>query len=320
MGRDLRYILPNSLQHVVDVISQNRFLFCPSTLLNDRYLGVLGKAQKKYDMVICAVVVASNHSHLLLRPRDGQHLADFMCFLKTNLAKEIGGRLRGWKGHFFDRRYHSTTVSDEEEAQVRVLRYLLSHGPKEFLVDTVRQWPGVHSAAALMDGTPMIGHWYDRSASYASGERSGEVVTAAEEFVSQQVVVLSPLPCWEHFADGAWCQAVSDMVEDIDREAAVERRALGKTSLGVTKILARNPYDSPEIVKKSPKPRFHTFDRKVLEAMIEMWRQVVVTFCAASEALRTGDRNVTFPEGTFPPALPFVPFTTTTMRARGQPG
>lgn len=36
MGCDLRYIQPNSLQHVVDVVSQNRFLLCPSAEVNER--------------------------------------------------------------------------------------------------------------------------------------------------------------------------------------------------------------------------------------------------------------------------------------------
>lgn len=319
MGRDPRYIPANSLQHVVDVIFQNRHLLCPSALVNDRYLGVLGKAQKKFDMVICAVVVLSTHSHMILRPRDGAHLAAFMCFLKTNLAKEIGGRLRGWKGHFFDQRYHSTTVSDEEVAQVRVLRYVLSNGPKEFLVDTVRQWPGVHSAASLIDGTTMVGTWYDRSAEYAARIRRSEEEVDSEDFASEQTVELSPLPCWEHLAETTWRRAIEEVVDDIDRDAACERQVLGKTSLGVPKILAQNPYDRPEQVEKSPTPRFHAFDRAVLETMLEVWSEVMRMFYAASEALRAGSRSVDFPEGTFPPALPFVPFSRAIVGARGHP-
>lgn len=319
MGRDLRYILPNSLQHVVDVTSQNRYLLCPSALVNERYLGVLGKAQEKYDMVICAVVVLSTHSHMILRPRDGAHLADFMCFVKTNLAKEIGGRLRGWQGHFFDRRYHSTTISDEEAAQAGVLRYVLSNGTKEFLVDTVRQWPGVHSAASLIDGISMVGRWYDRSAEYAARILNGEAETDPEDFASEQAVTLSPLPCWEHLAETTWRRAVEEMVDDIDHDAANERRTLGRTSLGISKILAQDPYESPNHVETSPKPRFHAFDRAVFETLLDVWREVMRVFSAASEALRAGDRHVKFPEGTFPPALPFVPFGSTVLRARGQP-
>jgi hypothetical protein len=48
-------------------------------------------------------------------------------------------------------------VSDEPEAQRGRLKYILSHGVKEFLVEKVREWPGVHAARALLDDEPMEG-------------------------------------------------------------------------------------------------------------------------------------------------------------------
>lgn len=325
MGRDLRYILPNSLQHVVDVIYQNRYLLCPSDTLNDRFLGILGKAQATYGMTVCAVVVLSNHYHLLLRPRDAQHLAEFMCFLKTNLAKEIGGRLRGWKGTFFHRRYHATTVSDEDAAQIGVLRYLLSHGVKEGLVESVHQWPGIHSARHLVDGTPLIGHWYDRSGAYrcrkASERRTSNTTAPADDtaFRHQQFVHLSPLPCWEHLSGSTWRPWVEEMVQEIDRSAAEQRRSQGSSVLGVAGVLAQDPRQHPEQIETSPQPRFHVRDRKVLERLLSIWRGVVEAYVEASERLRSGERSVVFPEGTFPPSLSFVPFSSATLRTRGHP-
>ncbi|MCG8460123.1 MAG: hypothetical protein MI919_27895, partial [Holophagales bacterium] len=93
MGREPRYVPPNSLQHIIGVTFQNRCLLCPSAEVNDRFLGVLGRAQRRHAMPIFGVSVLSTHYHLVARPRDGEHLADFMCFLQTNLSKVIGGRL-----------------------------------------------------------------------------------------------------------------------------------------------------------------------------------------------------------------------------------
>ncbi len=327
MGRDPRYILPNSLQHVVDVVHQNRFLLCPSEEVNERFLGVLGRAQKLYDMRICAVVVMASHYHLLLRPRDGAHLATFMCFFKTNLSKEIGGRLRGRVPPFFARRYHASMVSDEEAAQVQVLRYVLSHGVKENLVDSVLAWPGVHCAASLIDGKPMEGIWLDRSAAWrvcatdGDGMFDGDAATA-HGGVAVEKVELASLPCWEHLPETEWRQAVREMVDDIDHQAVVERRVTGKPSLGVAAVLSQDPFYAPDDVETSPPPRFHAIRREVRASLVEAWRQVLAAFALASRALRSGDRSVEFPEGTFPPALPFVPFTNPTavvLRARGQP-
>ena len=307
MGRDLRLIPPNSLQHVVDVVFQNRRLLRPSGKVNERFIGILGRAQKKYQMTICGVVVLSSHYHLLLRPRDGAHLAAFMGFLKTNIAKEIGKRLRDWHGHFFDGRYRSTTVSDEEKAQVAVLRYLLSHGPKENLVDKIFDWPGVHCGRALVEGKSMVGRWFDRTAESKARCRGGR--TDENDFASTEVVVLSPLPCWQSLSSGAWRRAVRELIMEVDRASASIRRDQGKASLGVAEILAADPGSRPSSVEKSPHKRFHAVDKRVLRSMQELWRQVTVAFAVASKELRAGNRTVRFPEGTFPPSLPFVPFT-----------
>ena len=325
MPRNLRYVPPNSLQHVTDVVAHNRFLLTPSLRLNEIFLGILGKAQEQFAMTICAAVVLSGHYHLLLRPRDAKHLADFMCFLKTNISKEVGKRLQNWPGPFYDRRYHSITVSDEEAAQIEVLRYILSHGVKELLVDTVRQWPGVHCGPAMIDGVPLVGRWYDRCAENAIRQRLGADAVDSEDFASQQVVSFSPLPCWQHLPETTWRRYVSEMVDDIDRQGAIERKATSTTSLGVAKIMSQDPLQCPNEVSRTPQPRFHTASREAFDAMLEIWRQVVQAYRTASERLRRGKRSVAFPEGTFPPSLPFVPFSRSTMGAlgvlgaRGQP-
>ena len=109
---------------------QSRFLLAPNRLVNSLILGVLAMAQLKYGMTICAVVVLSNHAHLLVVPSSGLQLAGFMQFFKSNLSSEIGG-LRKWTGGLFRSRYEDVVVSHERVAHVDRLRYLLSHGVKE---------------------------------------------------------------------------------------------------------------------------------------------------------------------------------------------
>jgi hypothetical protein len=54
--------------------------------------------------------------------------------------------------------------------------------------------------------------------------------------------------------------------------------------------------------------------------MWEAYREVIAAFREASARLREGDLEAEFPEGTFPPGLPFVPFPSTVLAtARGDP-
>ena len=78
----------------------------------------------------------------LLRVDDARQLARFMGYFLAKLAKEVG-RLTGWRQKIFGRRYQHIVVSDEEVEQIRRFRYVLSHGVKENLVETLREWPGL---------------------------------------------------------------------------------------------------------------------------------------------------------------------------------
>ena len=324
MARDLRYFLPNTLVEVTNVTFQNRSFLRPSEELNDIFLGVLGLAQKRHAMPLCGVVVLSTHFHLLTIPRDPEHLADFMEYLNTNLSKEIG-RLHGWKGHLWHDRYHHVPVSNEETMQIHRLRYLLAAGVKEFLVDRVAQWPGVHSAAALTKGEALAGHWYSRSKEYGDRQR-GKKNVDPRKHASAQRVSLSPLPCWKHLPEKIWRRHVEELVAEIDAEGAKKRRRTGRCSLGVERIMGRKPTRRPRKVKKSPRPRYHATAAREFQRWREALGMVIKEFYDASGLWRSGDRSVTFPEGTFPPAPPFVPFAETllarnsSLQARGQPG
>ena len=140
MGRRLRCLLAGRLVEVTSRAVQGRFLLCPSSEVNQAIKGTLGRAQRYYGLRVVACVFLSNHFHLLVLPDSEKQLADFMRFVKTNLSKQLG-RIHGWSGPMLKRRYQAIPVSDEEEAQVDRLRYILEHGVKEGLVGCPADWP-----------------------------------------------------------------------------------------------------------------------------------------------------------------------------------
>ena len=58
---------------------------------------------------------------------DSERLAHFMGYFNSELAREVS-RSTGWRDKVFSRRYQAILISDEEEAQVGRLTYVLSHG------------------------------------------------------------------------------------------------------------------------------------------------------------------------------------------------
>ncbi len=304
MSRSLRFIpKEGALVHVTCRTIQSRFLLRPSPSLNQLVIGVLGRAQRLHQVACHDIVVMSNHWHGLFSVKDANQLARFMEFVDSNLAREVG-RLVDWPDKVWARRYHSIVVSNEEMAQVERFRYLLSHGVKEGLVGRVTEWPGVHAIRELLEGKPLKGLWFDRTKEYAArirGEDFGRLKYATEE-----VLELSPLPCWEDLTPEQYREQVATQIEDIERTAAAELRKKGLQPLGVPAILRQRPHTRPAKTKKSPAPAFHAATQAMRQLLWTMYSEFVGKFRDAAEQWRTGDRTARFPVGSFPPGLPFV--------------
>ncbi|MEM8994551.1 MAG: hypothetical protein AAGF23_07140 [Acidobacteriota bacterium] len=249
-----------------------------------------------------AVAVLSNHLHLLASFDSVEQMARFTCHLKTNLSKEIG-RLHDWEGSLFAGRYRSVPLSDEPEIQLERLRYILSQGVKEGLVLSPKDWPGVHSAQALLDNVPLPGIWVDRSALYAARQRG--VDAQEQDFTQETELHLAPLPCLERLPRTQRRAIVSDLIASIEGEAIERHRKNGTEPLGVDAILQADPDHKPRKLTKSPKPHFHA-TRQVFRSMMEAFRGFTLAYRLAAERFAAGDFGVEFPENCFPPRPPFV--------------
>lgn len=304
MGRKLRNIPAHGgLVEVTSQVIQGRFLLRPSAEVNDLILGIVGRAQRQYEVSIIYMVWMSNHFHLLLYVRNAKQLADFMRDVKSQVAKEIGP-LHDWRDRFWGERYHAILVSEEPEAQVDRLRYCLSQGIKEGLVNRVEAWPGVQGVGNLLRGEAMTGTWFNRSEEYAA-KRRGETFEKMK-YAEKEKVVLSPLPCWQHLSQEKYRCEVRALIEDIEKQGRLERADKGSRPLGAKAVLAQNPRARSENFERRPAPAFHTFSKAVFEQLREAYRLFETAFRTAAERLRDGDREVEFPEGSFPPGLPFV--------------
>jgi hypothetical protein len=154
-------------------------------------------------------------------------------------------------------------------------------------------------------GTPLQGHWFDRTRQYAARNQGEEL--RQDQYVFAESVVLSPIPCWAHLPDDRYRKQVKILVEDAEAEAARARQQSGAKVLGAKAILAQDPLTRPGSVACSPAPLVHAATKAARTMFYEIYAEFVGAFRAAAEALRQGYRDVPFPSGSFPPALPFVP-------------
>ncbi|HEX4965175.1 MAG TPA: transposase [Thermoanaerobaculia bacterium] len=306
MARKLRYVNSSPSPTLVFVTCrtlQGRYLFRPGPELNDLFLGILGRVQRRYQMGLCALCVMSTHLHLLLIVEDARQLSRFMRDLKSKLAREVN-RLTGWRGTVFDRRYDSAVVTDEEGAQIERLLYILSHGCKEGLVEKPQDWPGVHCANALLEGETLTGHWFNRSREYAARNQRQDFDRL--RYATEEAVTFSPIPCWAHLPPEVYRTRIKTLVDSVITEAAITRSSTDRTVEGVESILSRDPQTRPAKLARSPAPLVHAATKAARKAFYEAYSWFVAAFRSAAEKLKRGDREARFPAGSFPPGLPFV--------------
>lgn len=298
---------PKTLVEVTTRTFQGRYLLKPTPEIREIVLGVVGRAQRMHDMKICMLTFMSNHYHLLLVPRHSEQLARFMGFVNGEIAREIN-RLGHWDGKVWARRYDAIVVSNEPRAQIARFRYLLGHGVKEGLVERPEQWIGAHGVGFWLYGQALRGYWFDRSRETRARRRGKTPDRLA--FATEESVRLSPLPCWQ--AEGASEESirarVREMVEHIVVLGEIERRHSRSPLADLEQLLAL-PWDfRPKAPARSPKPLIHAYARAVRNSLAASLGEFLEVYRRASERLRSGERDVRFPDGCFPPAGPFVGF------------
>jgi hypothetical protein len=305
MPRRLRFVPPRDLIEVTCRTIQGRHLLRPGKQLNEIVLGVLARAQKLHSVQVCDFAVLSNHYHLLLVPETALELTRFMNYFNSNLAREAG-RLYDWPSRFWEDRYSSIPITNEEAAQVARLRYVLSQGCKEGLVASPVDWPGATSVRARLHGTPLVGIWTDRTALYRARLRGR--LESVDDFRHEVTVALSPIPCWAHLDSASYRERYVELIHAIEVDAEREQVSR-RSSAGVESLTRRHPHFRPAQIKKGPAPLVHAVTKAIADRFREAYARFVNAYREAASRLRAGligGLELSFPEGCFPPPLPFV--------------
>lgn len=304
MARPLRTLsAPNTVVEITATTIQNRYLLRPSDEVNDIILGCIARAQEQYPTVALHLFVfLSTHFDLILSAPDHDAISRFVGHLKSNIARELGP-IHDWEAKFWGRRFRSIPVLDEEALLGRV-RYVLSHGCKENLVDRPGDWPGVQCVRAVTRGERLFGTWLDRTGRYRASRKKGEAPRAAD-FAQRLEVKLTPLPCWAELSEAQRQAKYRRLVKEIEAETRARHAAAGTRPLGVSAVLSQDPHARPARPKRSPAPLCHAASRAVREEFRKAYRAFVSAYRAASARFRAGALDVEFPSDCFRPPLPY---------------
>lgn len=297
--RPLRCPRPAGLYEITTRITGNELLLRPCKTVNAIILGVLARAQIRTGIVLHSFVFLSNHYHILVTTEDAEQLSEFMQYLNSNIARKLNDHL-GRSGSFWQRRFRSIAMT-EDEATVRWrLRYHMAHGVKELLVGRIGEWPGVTALPWLLHAQRLVGVWTDFTAR-SKARRRKSFVEVAGQFDTLYEVEMSPLPCWRDLDAAFWRKLIHDDVLELQAKYDAERVASGRSPMGVDAVLTVDPYTRVEAPAKRRAPSVLTLDRRGARAIKAEQRAVREAYTEASERYRAGELTVAFPGGTMRP-------------------
>ena len=286
-------------------ITNGTFLLKPDSEQRNIINGIIGRAQRKTETLIYCVDYQVNHHHFLVGVRDAQQMADFMYRVQHQTSVEI--RIRhGWKGPKWERPYRPCFTGRDPADIVKRFRYILAQGCAAGLVSSPLKWPGVTVARALWEGKlELEGEWVDHTAySRAKRTKAGRRLTK-KDFTKKETVVLSKLPGMEDLSDEAYCEWGREMIRGIERETLARHQREKTKPLGQWKIARMSPLRTPVKMALGPCPLVIASNKEEQQRLLSAFDWVWRAHRLARDRQRAGERDVVFPEGTFPSPLPF---------------
>jgi hypothetical protein len=291
MSEQPRFLKPTVMHEIVVRTIKGRRLFRPVAEVTRAVLNVLGRSLALFAVPLCGFVYLSNHKHLLTAPTSGDLLRAFIQHLNRNTAAVVK-KLTGWTESVWARCRPIPILDDL--ASIRRLRYLLSNGVKEGLVEHPLAWPGPSCAASLANGAPIETEWIV----HPPGARKGTNPT-----IVRNTIELTPLPVWAHLPLDERAARARAMMDDIAESARLERA--GRPVLGVEALCAQDPFQPTEL-DITPAPLAHTTDPDLLAAYLEERKGFLAAHRTATDQQRRTGRAAVYPPCGFPAAIPFL--------------
>ncbi len=182
------------------------------------------------------------------------------------------------------------------------MSYVLQHGVKEGLIGSADEWPGLTCIPELVHGQRRLFPWYDQTARYLASRKAGHELPASN-FMTLYPLELTPLPLWEDLSASERHREARELLA-VSNQRAVELRE-GKPALGLEMVLRQDPHESPQEVKRSPRPLCHASTKEGRQAYRRTYDAFVAAYRVASKRFREGDL-VELPPFAFRPRLPFL--------------
>jgi putative transposase len=200
-------------------------LIWPDPDTNNAFIYCLAEAASRYGIGVIFTLAMSNHHHTGIYDPEGTYPAFLEHFHKL-FAKCQNALRRRWE-NFWSSEQTSVVRLVEAADVLDKMVYALTNPVKDRLVERARDWPGVSSLNAQLNGSTL------------SATRPKHFFRAKGSMPESVELRLIKRPGFEHLSHEDLAKAILERVRDIENTTAAERRRTGTTVVGAKRVLAQ---------------------------------------------------------------------------------
>ena len=280
----------------------SRLWFVNNEALEQRILGLTAKYTTRRTFTLYGFAIEGNHLHFVAQ-NNKENRGDFLRDLKSTIARAVPKLTPSYLGgDVWARRYSNEFLADHSDVEDYFF-YTVLQPVKDGLVEKISDYPGYNCFHDAVWGIKRTFKVMNTTA-YYKAKRWGKKVNK-KDFLEEFTLEYARLPGYEDLSQKEYALLMTRRLEERRQAILKARAAEGKTPLGRTALKRIEPGSRPKSTKTSTptthRPRVLSACN-VRRAEMKAWYfEIIFRFKTASEAYRSGDLTVTFPEGTYRP-------------------
>ncbi len=270
--------------------TQRQFLLLPSKTINRIFQYCLAMAARDTGVSVHAACVLSNHYHIVVTDRRAE-LPRFVYILNKFVSKCVNAHRGRWENLFAGGSQASYVRLGDPDAVLEKTVYTITNPVKAGLVHQSALWPGVNL-------------WRPGKYKVRRPEIFFRDAGPAPKSITLE---LAPIPLQGSITPRETMERLGRAVAEREKALRANSRQQQKRFLGVARVLAQSPTDTPST--RAPRqrlgPRVASRNKwrrvELLQRLKEFWLE----YKAALVAWRAGDHQVVFPVGVYKMRIEF---------------
>ena len=301
---DISYEDPEATWFITSRTIASRLWFINDRKLQQKIVAFLAKNQQKYGVLIYALIIMGNHTHMVAKFPNANKAAFFQAF-NSMIAALVRSMVPHYGSGKLWARPPKYQVLPENADIEHWFLYAGLNPVRSGLTQNYTEYDTFNSIHHAITGKELdfkLVNW----TAYHNAKRVNKDVSP-NNYEETYTLTFSRLPGYEHLSQREYVKMMEAKIEKRRCEMIEERLAEGKSFAGKEMLAGMTQGDKPKSTKTSTRtskrPLVLTLNPEARKIYVDRYFCLLAAFREASHRYRNGALSTKFPPGTYRPPL-----------------